>query len=228
MSVIARWGTKTWEVNNSTVKAIEDLAFSYEQQADNNSSTEGKALTNQRGLELFGLTFSTVLHSGVGIDVRSEIDSWKDLVTKTGYFYLNDRQLGPNLQLRKVSVGGTKLDNFGRIRLATLNFEFKEYETAATTSVKGTTTSAVGVTASSEAKEKYAAVNSAVKKAATAGIKVGDYVYPTGTKYYTGETIPTAVKRRSHVVSQISGGKTLLGSPDGINKWVYSREISLA
>jgi len=228
MPVIAKWGTKTWEVNSSTVKAIEDLAFAYEQQADNNGSTEGKAQTNERGLELFSLSFSTVLHSGVGIDIRAEIDSWKALVTKTGFFYLNGKQLGPNLQLRKVGIGGTQLDNLGRLRLATLSFEFKEYEAAKTASVKGTSTSALGITASKEAKAKYAGVMDSVKNAATSAIKVGDYVYLTGKRYYTGETIPEAVKKHKHVVVSMNDKKTQVGSMSRQNKWVYSGEISLA
>ena len=52
-------------------------------------------------------------------------------------------------------------------------------------------------------------------------------VKPTGSKYYTGQTIPNWVKQRSHKVSQISGEKTLLGYPDGICSWVYTNELTL-
>ncbi len=227
MSVIAKWRNKTWEVSPDQILAIEDLTFSFEQQADNNSSTEGEGLTNERGTQLVPLSFKTVLHSGVGVDVRREIEQWQSLVTLTGPLYLNGRQLGPKLQLRKVSVSNVKLDNNGRMLLATLSFSFKEYDEAAT-SVPETTTSALSVTPPAEVKKELATPNKAVEKAQATGIKVGDYVYPTGSKYYTGQTIPDWVKQRKHKVSQINGAKTLLGSPDGINSWVYTSELSLA
>ena len=92
--------------------------------------TEGKKTTNERGTELFPLSFTTVLHSGAGVDVWAEIQSWKALVTKVNYFYLGGKKLGPKLQLRKVAVSNTKVDGKGRLLLATLSFTFKEYDPA--------------------------------------------------------------------------------------------------
>ena len=127
MATMAKWGSKTWEVSSSKILALEGLSFSYEQAADNNTSTEDKKTTNERGTELFALNTSMTLHSGVGVDVRKEIESWEKLVTKVNPFYLNGKQLGPKLQLRKVSVGDVRLDDLGRMRLAKLSLEFKEY-----------------------------------------------------------------------------------------------------
>lgn len=225
MATMAKWGSKTWAVSPKKVLALEDLSFSYAQVADENSSTGEKKTTNERGTELFPLSFSTVLHSGAGVDVRREIESWQALVTKVNYFYLNGKRLGPKLQLRKVSVSNVTLDDLGRMRLATLSFEFKEYD-ADTSSVK-VSTSAKNVKASASAKIQKKTTNTAVKKAATKTIKVGSYVKPTGKKYATGETIPTWVKQRSHKVSQIKGNKVLLGYPSGIRSWVYKNEVTL-
>ena len=227
MSIIAEWGDKKWEVSPNKVLALKGLGFSFTQVADNNSSTEEKKPTNQRGTELFPLTFTTTLHSGAGVDVEAEIKSWKKLVTKVNYFYLGGELLGDKLQLRKVGVTVDHLDDFGRIRVATLSFEFKEYDKE-TTSVK-VDTSALKVKASASSKAQNKTENAAVKKAATLNIKVGDYVKPTGKKYATGETIPNWVKERSHKVSQIkaSQNKVLLGNPDGINSWVYLSEVTL-
>lgn len=227
MATMAKWGPKTWAVSSQKVVALQDLSFSYSQVADNNTSTEEKKTTNERGTELFPLSFTTTLHSGAGVDVRAEIESWKALVTKVNYFYLGGRQLGPKLQLRKVSVGSVKTDDSGRIRLATLSFEFKEYDPD-TTSVKANT-SALKVSATKTTKAQKKKTNTAVKKAAKKTIKVGDYVKPTGKKYATGKTIPAWVKQRSHKVSQIkeSQNRVLLGHPDGINSWVYLSEVTL-
>lgn len=227
MATMAKWGPKTWAVTPQKVVALEGLAFSYSQVADNNTSTEEKKTTNERGTDLFPLSFTTVLHSGAGVDVRAEIESWKKLVTKVNYFYLGGKKLGPKLQLRKVSVNNVKIDDFGRMRLATLSFEFKEYDPD-TTSVK-VSTSALKVGASTSAKSAKKTENKAVEKAATKTITVGCYVRPTGQKYATGQTIPGWVKERSHKVSQIkeSQNKVLIGHPDGINSWVFLSEVTL-
>lgn len=213
MAIMAEWGPKRWEVSQRKVLALKGLSYSYTQVADNNESTEEKKTTNERGMELFPLNFTTTLHSGAGVDVRSEIESWKNLVTQVYYFYLNGQQLGPKLQLRKVGVSVDQLDDFGRMRVATLSFEFKEYDEE----VNGGSAPPTKTT------------NTAVAKAATTTIKVGDYVKPTGQKYATGETIPQWVKERAHKVSQIKAAqnKVLLGSPDGINSWVYLNEVTL-
>lgn len=226
MAIMAKWGPKTWEVSAEKVTALEGLSFSFTQVADNNTSTEEKKTTNERGTELFPLTFTTTLHSGAGVDIEAEIEDWKNLVTQVDYFYLNGKKLGDRLQLRQVSIDGVKLDDFGRMRLATLSFEFKEYDPD-TTSVKVSTT-ALKVGATLDDKEQKKATNTAVKKAATKTIKVGDYATPTGKKYATGETIPAWVKQRKHRVGQIKGDRVLLGYPGGIMSWVYMSEVTLA
>lgn len=226
MATMAKWGPKTWAVSSQKVVALQGLSFSYAQVADNNASTEEKKTTNERGTELFPLSFTTTLHSGAGVDVRAEIESWQKLVTQVNYFYLGGKKLGPKLQLRKVAVSDVKTDDFGRMRLATLSFEFKEYDPD-TSSVK-VSTSALNVKASTSAKSQKKTTNTAVQKAETKTIKVGDYVKPTGKKYATGQTIPNWVKERSHKVSQIKGDRVLLGSPSGIYSWVYLSEVTLA
>lgn len=228
MPTMAQWGSKKWAVSSKQVVALEGLAFSYEQVADENTSTEDKKATNERGTELFPLSFTTVLHSGAGVDVWAEIQSWKALVTKVNYFYLGGKKLGPKLQLRKVAVSNTKVDGKGRLLLATLSFTFKEYDPA-TASVKVSTT-ALNVKASTASKSVKKTTNTAAKKATKKTIKVGDYVKPTGSRYATGQKIPNWVKQRKHRVSQIksSQNKVLLGHPNGINSWVYLSEVTLA
>ena len=167
MAQMAQWGTKKWVVTPSQVKALEGLSFSYAQVADNNTSTEERKPTNERGKELFTLSCSTTLHAGAGVQILNEIFSWEALVTKVNKFYLGGRLIGPGaLQLRKVNVDVQKLDDFGRPRLAVLSFEFKEYDPD-TTSVK-VSTSALNVKASTNSKSEKVKVGSAVKAAAKA------------------------------------------------------------
>lgn len=181
MSILAKWRSKIWNVDSSGIKTIEDLAFSYEQQADNNSSTEDTALTNERGTKLFPLTFKTVLHAGAGVDVRQEIESWQEQVTKTGILYINGLPLGPKLQLRKVAVSGVKLDNKGRMLYAVLNFTFKEYDED-TTSVPETSSSAEDVGPSPTDVADLAPPNKDVENAPIITPQTGSYVYPNGSE----------------------------------------------
>jgi hypothetical protein len=214
----------TFEISTKKVNPVEDLTFSYEQIADNNRDAEGTPQTNERGTQLFPLSFSVTLHSGAGIDVRSEIQKWRDRVTKTGYFYLEGKSLGPVVQLRKVQVKNTMLDDLGRIRLASLAFTFKEYDRKTTSVID---TSALNVGAETKEKADRKPVNAGAASAERSTIKVGAMVKITGTKYYSGQKIPDWVLQRSHKVSQISGERTLLGHPDGINSWVYTNELTL-
>ena len=214
----------TFEISTKKVNPVEDLTFSYEQIADNNRDAEGTPQTNERGTQLFPLSFSVTLHSGAGIDVRSEIQKWRDRVTKTGYFYLEGKSLGPVVQLRKVQVKNTMLDDLGRIRLASLAFTFKEYDRKTTSVID---TSALNVGAETNEKADRKPVNAGAASAERSTIKVGAMVKITGTKYYSGQKIPDWVLQRSHKVSQISGERTLLGHPDGINSWVYTNELTL-
>ena len=214
----------TFEISTKKVNPVEDLTFSYEQIADNNRDAEGTPQTNERGTQLFPLSFSVTLHSGAGIDVRSEIQKWRDRVTKTGYFYLEGKSLGPVVQLRKVQVKGVVLDDLGRIRLASLAFTFKEYDRKTTSVID---TSALNVGAETKEKADRKPVNAGAASAERSTIKVGAMVKITGTKYYSGQKIPDWVLQRSHKVSQISGERTLLGHPDGINSWVYTNELTL-
>lgn len=225
MSIMAKWGSKLWEVSTNKVMALEGLAFSFQQVADNNTSTEDNKTTNERGTELFPLSFTTVLHSGTGVDVRAEVESWQSLVTKVDYFYLNGKKLGPMLQLRKVAVNDVKIDNFGRMLFAVLSFEFKEYDQNKS-SVK-VAWSALNVSANYEDKAVKKVDNEGVHKAPVQSIKVGSRVKPIGAKYVSGQTIPQWVKDRSHEVSRINGDKALLGYPSGICNWVYLSEITL-
>lgn len=63
---------------------------------------------------------------------------------------------------------------------------------------------------------------------APTAIKVGSSVKITGNKYATGQSIPSWVKRKAHVVSEINGNKALLGANGGICSWVNLKDITLA
>lgn len=201
MSTIAKWHKKKWEVSDKKVLDLKALAYSYAQLAENNDSTEGKGMTNKKGLDLFKMSFQSSLHSGAGVDVRKEIDAWKKLVTKSGQFYLNGKKLGPKVRLDKIDISGIKTDNKGRMLYADIKFSFVEYEKKKEES-KATDSSATKVTASSSDKEELK--NDSVTAAAeTEGIAVGSYVKPTVKVDLDGNPVSTDTEAK---VTSINGG----------------------
>lgn len=71
-------------------------------------------------------------------------------------------------------------------------------------------------------------VSTSTTTTAKPSIVKGSIVNIIGNTYSTGETIPTWVKQSTHVVSDISGNKALLGYPNGICSWVPLSGIKLA
>lgn len=181
MQTLAMWRSLTWNVSPTEVKTIEDLAYSYEQQADNNQSTEDTALTNMRGTKLFPLSFKTILHAGAGIDVRQEIEKWRAELTKSGIFYLNGIPLGPEVQLRKIAVSGVRLNNKGAMLYAVVSLSFMEYEEDGT-SVPETSSSAQDVGPSATEKANLMPENKDVANAPIVAPSTGTYVTPAGSE----------------------------------------------
>lgn len=225
MAEIARWGDRKWEISSEKLISFEELTFRYQQAADNNNSTEEKRVANQRGRELFPLTFTTTLINSRSLDVRKEIEEWGSLVTKVDYFFLGGQKLGPAFQLRKVEVSDVELDNSGNIYAAKLSFEFKEYDQE-TTSVR-TNVPPLRITASSESKELKQIPNEAVSTAMQRNIEVGDYVVFANGTWGAGSPCDPAWLTRPHEVSAIQGNRYILGFPDGICSWAYVEDLSL-
>lgn len=223
--IIAKWGRKEWSVSRSSILNISDMSFSYQQTADNNTSTEENKLTNQRGKELFPLKFSTILYAGAGVDVRAEIKDWESLVTSVNYFYLGGELLGPALQLRKVSVSDVKTDDSGKMIYAKLSFEFKEYDQE-TSSVKAKVPP-LQITASQESKKIKKEENEALKISELNGIRIGDWVRFTGDTWGNGAKLKEGWADRSHEVTAIQGDSYILGFPNGICAWAYRKDITL-
>jgi len=224
---MAKWRTKKWEVSTKKVTALSGLSTSAKIKAETNADLENSPSTNERGMELVPLSFETQLHSAAGVDVRAEYESWVDLVKKSGTFFLAGKKFGPTMQLQEVGLSDVQLDDFGRMRTAKLSLRFEEYNPT-TVMVLATSTSALNVGAKTASKSELKPENPQIVSATSSSLKVGSMAKPTGEKYATGQKIPQWVKDRSHVVSQINGAKTLLGSPSGINSWVFTDELTLA
>ena len=127
MAVMAQWLNKKWEVSSRKIVALEGLSTSYKLQANTNSDAEGKPPINVRQLDLQPIKFDTFLCDAVGVNVRSEIESWSALIGESAPFILGGKRFGPEmLMLTDVSVSDIEIDDFGRMRQAKLGLSFME------------------------------------------------------------------------------------------------------
>ena len=89
----------------------------------------------------------------------------------------------------------------------------------------GTTTSTTNTTTSTTTNTNTSSsANTSSTTVSSASIGVGSKVKVTGSKYATGQTIPSWVKNNTYTVSSVSGSKCLLKE---ITSWVYTSDLKL-
>lgn len=71
----------------------------------------------------------------------------------------------------------------------------------------------------------YISLNYAEQVGGASNLKVGAMVTIVGDNYVTGEKIPQWVKNKKHKIVQMDGSKALLGGKNGINSWVYLKDL---
>ena len=223
MADMAKWGPKTFTVSPQQITALQDLSVAYSQIADDNSGTEDNSLSNNRGMDLIEISFKTTLNANAGVNIRSEIASWKKLVTATEYLYINGTKFGPLLQLRDVKVSGIKLDDKGRFREATLTFQFKEYNEKST-SYLGVSALKVGNGNASRMGKRNKKVSASSSSSSKTTIKKGSKVKIKGSKYSNGKKISKKVKKKTYKVTKISKGIATL---KGLKYKVRVKDLSL-
>lgn len=128
MAIMAKWGSKTWEVSSQRVAVLNGITASVELDKENNDDKAGSPATNTKALKLQTFNFDFDLAVVAGSDVRGEYESWTAQVGNYAPFYLAGRRFGPpNLQLTAVSLGDTILDDFGRIVKGKISITLTEY-----------------------------------------------------------------------------------------------------
>lgn len=128
MAIMAKWGSKTWEVSHNKIAALNGVAASVELDTENTDDKAGSPATKTKALKLQTFSFDFDLAIVAGCDVRGEYESWTALVGQYAPFYLAGRRFGPpNLQLTSVSLGNTTVDNLGRILKGRITIALTEY-----------------------------------------------------------------------------------------------------
>ena len=127
MQYLAKWGQKGFVVNPYKLVPFENLKTSFELKLDENDETNGTTQLNVQGRESTPVTFSTTYFASAGVDVRGQIEEWKNLIGRIDTLYINGKPFGERLLLKKVDVTETELSNNGEFVWAKLTFTFIEY-----------------------------------------------------------------------------------------------------
>ena len=129
MAIMASWRGKKWEVSSNVIYALSSISTSFTLKTETRTTSEGKEEKIVKGIDLIPLSFETIISRSVGVDVMSEIESWKSLIGKTDKFILGgNRFLADSFMLESVSVGTVETDDKGKLISASLSFSFIEEE----------------------------------------------------------------------------------------------------
>lgn len=120
MAVMGRWGTKTFEVSIRKVNPFTGFTTSAESKSDD-------SVSKKKETELEKVSFSVTCNAAAGVDPEEEYYSWRSLINTANYLYIHGAKWkSGQLKLKRVDIGSTKMDDFGRIRTAELSLNFEE------------------------------------------------------------------------------------------------------
>jgi hypothetical protein len=120
MAEMGSWGDKIFEVTQNRILPFKDFTTSAELKADN-------SVSKKKNLELEKVTLTVLCMMETGADPGAEYITWRALIGQSHFLYMNGTMwTSYPLKLKKVTLGGTKMDDFGRIHYAELNLEFEE------------------------------------------------------------------------------------------------------
>ena len=119
MAVMAKWRNKTFEVSRKKVNPLKNFSTSTTIKGDDSKCKKKKT-------ELVPFTFDIDVHANAGVNPQKEYESWCSLIKSTGVLYLHGRRFGRETRLKEVSLSGVIMDDYGRIRFATIGLTFEE------------------------------------------------------------------------------------------------------
>ncbi len=136
MSIIATWGSKTFEVSDKIINTFHGFSASRQLASNEQRNDGGEPSTNVKGADLRELSFQISLHSSLGVSAQSEIDSWDALVEKGDAYPFDIGGTpwggGVKFQLKSWSLSdavfGKKQGGFFVITQCVLSLTFKEWQ----------------------------------------------------------------------------------------------------
>lgn len=129
---IASWGEKKFQITSKNIIGIDPFSMGDSYSTDSDSP----------GREKSTVSFSFTLISGLGYNVRKEIESWQELVGKSDYLKVRNKKLyEKKMQLTGVDVSDVQVTVRGAIVSAKISLSFEEYRKAKKKKTTSTTTS---------------------------------------------------------------------------------------
>src|SRR5690554_3856033 len=116
---IASFKNKVFQVSGNKKYLLDGLAWSSALDTESQEKIKSKPSTYIKGTALSPLSFTIPLFASLGIDVRKEIESWEDILSKQSpdIFILGTKPIGKNKWLLKsVGVSDTDIDGNGGLR----------------------------------------------------------------------------------------------------------------
>lgn len=100
---MAKWGPKGFLVSKEKISPFTDLSTAHSLKSEYQTDTSGPEPINVRGREQQTITFKTKYLSAAGMDPKSQMRQWYDLIGMTYPLYIGGKQFGPPLlQLKSV------------------------------------------------------------------------------------------------------------------------------
>lgn len=127
--IMGYWNGMRWEVSSREIAYLESLTTAYSIDTDTNADKEGQKPTENVGVSLMEVSFSTTYRIETGTpDIRSVLEQWKTMIGKAAPLIIGNAIFGPDkMQLQSVSVSNVELSPKGIIRATTCAFKLKEF-----------------------------------------------------------------------------------------------------
>ena len=216
-NIQAQWYGKKFFTNYKTVNLIDGLSTSYEANEETKTDKKGKSKTVIKGLKPQTVSFSINPIYETGVNPRTEFESYKKLITKTGRLYVGGKAFGPYLMLMSASLSNVVLDGFGRMHSCTISLSFKQ------STKKKANKDAKKLKPDKNRKKNKKAKNQKAKDAKKNTIKAGSKVKIVGSKYNDGSKVSSSDKKKTFKIKSISGSIATLSN----NKKIKISSLSL-
>ncbi|MCH5315717.1 MAG: hypothetical protein J1E81_07375 [Eubacterium sp.] len=213
----AQWYGKKFSCNAKSVNLIDGLSTSFEINEVTKTDKNGKSKTTIKGLKPQEVSFTISPLYEAGVNPRTEFESYKKLISKTGRLYIGGKAFGPYLMLTSASLSDVILDNFGNIHSCSIALSFKQ------STKKKYKKDAKSLKAEQNRKKNKKPKNQKAKDAKKHTIQAGSKVRIVGSKYSDGKAVSKNEKSKTYKIKSISGSTATLSN----GKKIKSTSLSL-
>lgn len=205
-NIQAQWYGKKFKCSANTINLIDGLSTSFEINEETKTDKKGKSKTVIKGLKPQTVSFNIAPLYEAGVNPRSEFESYKSLISKTGRLYIGGKAFGPYLMLTSASLSNVIMDNSGNIHSCSIALSFKQ------STKKKAKKDAKKLKADKNRKKNKKAKNQKATDAKKRTIQAGSKVKIVGNKYSDGKAVSKSDKGKVYKIMNISGSTATLSN----------------